>query len=218
MGSQKFRFFTLIGKNLANRPYRNIATVFAFAIIAATLFSSQYLTEGAQQSLDTGMSRMGADVLVVPEGYAAAGQTVILIGQPNSFFFNDSGFEKISRIPGVAKASPQIYIATLFASCCAAPVQMIAIDQANDFTLPDHHLSATCLCEFVGSQRHILLVCAGNDHLMAVMGNTGESCVALFISIQKHMRRIFKRRSSEMAALFAAAIWAAIFFPASVFM
>ncbi len=133
--SQKFSFFTLIARNLTNRPYRNIATVFAFALIAATLFSSLYLVHGAQQSLDSGVSRMGADILVVPIEYAAAGQEVILIGQPNSFFFEDTGFEKISRIPGVAKASPQIYIATLFASCCAAPVQMIAIDQENDFTI-----------------------------------------------------------------------------------
>jgi putative ABC transport system permease protein len=131
----KFRFFSLVVQNLKNRPYRNIATVFAFAVIAATLFSSQYLADGAKQSLDSGMSRMGADIIVVPEEYAGAGQSVILIGQPNSFFFDNSGFLKISRIPGVAKASPQIYIATLFASCCAAPVQMIAIDQENDFTV-----------------------------------------------------------------------------------
>jgi putative ABC transport system permease protein len=133
--SHKFRFYLLIARNLANRPYRNIATIFAFALIAATLFSSQYLTNGAHQSLDAGMSRMGADILVVPEEYASASQSVILIGQPNSFFFEDSSFEKISRIPGVLKASPQIYIATLFASCCAAPVQMIAIDPDNDFTV-----------------------------------------------------------------------------------
>jgi len=133
--SHEFGFFLLLVRNLANRPYRNIATIFAFAFIAATLFSSQYLMNGAQASLDTGMSRMGADILVVPEEYAAAGQTVILSGQPSSFFFEDANYEKISRIPGVAKASPQIYIATLLASCCAAPVQMIAIDQENDFTI-----------------------------------------------------------------------------------
>jgi len=133
--SHEFGFFRLLVRNLVNRPYRNIATIFAFAFIAATLFSSQYLMNGAQASLDTGMSRMGADILVVPEEYAAAGQTVILSGQPSSFFFEDANFEKISRIQGVAKASPQIYIATLFASCCAAPVQMIAIDPENDFTI-----------------------------------------------------------------------------------
>jgi putative ABC transport system permease protein len=131
----EFRSFSLIKRNLANRPYRNIAAIFAYAIIAATLFSSQFLMNGAQQSLDAGISRMGADILVVPEEYSAAGQNVILIGQPNSFFFEDTGYQKISRIPGVAKASPQIYVATLFASCCAAPVQMIAIDQEHDFTI-----------------------------------------------------------------------------------
>lgn len=78
---------------------------------------------------------MGADILVVPEEYAGSGQTVILAGTPTSFFFEDSGFEKISGIKGVAKTAPQIYIATLFASCCAAPVQMIAIDPARDFTV-----------------------------------------------------------------------------------
>ena len=130
-----FGVFRLLKQNLAHHPYRNLATVFAFAFIAATLFSSQYLVNGAQSSLDTGISRMGADILVVPEEYAHEGESVILTGQPSSFFFEDSGFETISRIPGVAKASPQIYIATLFASCCAAPVQMIAIDPENDFTI-----------------------------------------------------------------------------------
>jgi putative ABC transport system permease protein len=133
--SAEFRFSRLLIRNLSNRPFRNIATIFAFAFIAATLFSSQYLMDGAQASLDTGMSRMGADILVVPEEYAAAGQTIILNGQPSSFFFDSANLEKISRVPGVAKASPQIYIATLFASCCAAPVQMIAIDPENDFTI-----------------------------------------------------------------------------------
>ena len=133
--SREFSFFRLLVRNLANHPYRNIATIFAFAFIAAALFSSQYLVNGAQASLDTGMSRMGADILVVPEEYTAAGQTIILSGQPSSFFFEDTSYEQISRIPGVAKASPQIYIATLFASCCAAPVQLIAIDPENDFTI-----------------------------------------------------------------------------------
>jgi putative ABC transport system permease protein len=90
---------------------------------------------GAEQSLDTGISRLGADILVVPEEYTALGETVILTGKPTSFFFDDSGYEKIAKIPGVSRASPQIYIATLFASCCAAPVQMIAIDPETDFTV-----------------------------------------------------------------------------------
>ena len=134
--SPEFRFSRLVASSITNRPHRNVATIVAFAIIAATLFSAQYLTSGALQSLDAGMTRMGADILVVPEGYSAAAQTVILMGEPSSFFFNDSGFEQISKIPGVAKASPQIFIATLAGqACCSAPVQLIAIDPDHDFTV-----------------------------------------------------------------------------------
>lgn len=129
------QFSGFVWNNLANRPSRTIATVFSLALIAATLFSSQYLTSGAQASLDAGISRIGADILVVPEDYAAAGENVILTGSPSSFFFENSGFSRIAKVPGVAKASPQLFIATLFASCCAAPVQMIAIDPETDFTI-----------------------------------------------------------------------------------
>jgi ABC-type antimicrobial peptide transport system permease subunit len=75
---KKFNFKRLVGKNIIKRPYRNIATIFAYAIIAATLLTSLYLTSGALESLDNGMSRMGADLLVVPVGYTAAGQSAIL--------------------------------------------------------------------------------------------------------------------------------------------
>ena len=181
--SRKFGFLRLLGRNLTNHPYRNIATIFAYAFIAASLFSSQYLINGATASLDTGMSRMGADILVVPGEYAAAGQTIILAGQPSSFFFNDTAYEKISGIQGVAKASPQIYIATLFASCCAAPVQMIAIDPENDFTIstwlkqnPDVKLGKDDM--IIGSA---IIQNEGNDlffyghtfHIVGILGQTG---------------------------------------------
>ncbi len=134
--SPEFRFSRLVASNITQRPQRNAATIVAFAIIAAMLFSAQYLTSGALQSLDAGMTRMGADILVVPEGYNAVAQTVILMGEPSTFFFNDSGFEKIVKIPGVSKASPQIFVATLSGqACCSAPVQIIAIDPEHDFTV-----------------------------------------------------------------------------------
>ena len=134
-GAPEFGFVRLVGQNVRNRPFRSLATIFACAIIASTFFTSQYLMSGAQQSLDAGISRMGADILVAPAGYAHAGQTVLLTGEPTTFFLDGSSVGAIAGIPGVAKVSPQIYIATLHASCCAAPVQMIAIDPERDFTI-----------------------------------------------------------------------------------
>lgn len=136
MRRPEFHFFRLVAGNIINRPFRSIATILAFAIIAATLFSAQYLTSGARQSLDAGMSLMGADILVVPVEYNKKAETVILMGEPSSFFFEDSGFEEISGIGGVARASPQIYVATLQGqACCSGEVQIVAIDPRNDFTV-----------------------------------------------------------------------------------
>jgi putative ABC transport system permease protein len=131
----RFNFFKLVARNLKNRPYRNIPTIFVFAIIAATLFSAQYLVIGTEQDLDKSTRTMGADLMVVPEEHTEAGENTLLTGKPTTFFFSDSGYEKISRVPGVARASPQIYIATLSASCCDAPIQIIAVDPGRDFTI-----------------------------------------------------------------------------------
>ena len=134
--AREFSFFRLVARNLRNHPYRNVAMVLSFGIIAGTLFSALYLMDGSRQSLDNGLNRMGADIMVVPEKYAAASTSVILTGEPTTFFFNDTGFEKISHLQGVAKASPQIYVATLFGqACCSGPVQIIAIDPERDFTI-----------------------------------------------------------------------------------
>ena len=131
----RFNFFKLVGRNLRKRPYRNIGIIIAFAAIAATIFSAQYLVIGIQQSLEKGTRWIGADLMVVPEEYTTADENSLFTGNPTTFFFNDSGIGKISRIPGVAHASPQIYIATLLASCCSAPIQIVAIDPDRDFTV-----------------------------------------------------------------------------------
>lgn len=136
MHDPDFGFFRLVIRNLRNRPWRNLAAVLAFAIIAGTLFSAQYLMNGAKESLDSGIDRLGADIMVVPAEYSAAGESVLLTGRPTSFYFQDESFAKIAEIPGVAKASPEIFIGTLYGhSCCSGAVQIIAIDPARDFTI-----------------------------------------------------------------------------------
>jgi len=132
----RFNFFRLVVRNLARRPYRNGAVILIFALIAATLFSAQYLASAADESLGRGTQRVGADLTVVPEGATDAGENSILSGKPAMFFFSDDGFEKISRIPGVAKVSPEILVATLSgAACCSDYLQIIAVDPKNDLTL-----------------------------------------------------------------------------------
>ncbi|MDD1676225.1 MAG: ABC transporter permease [Methanomicrobiales archaeon] len=126
---------SLTWNNLRNRPYRNIATMLCFAFIAGSLISAHFLVGGATNSLHSGLSRIGADLLVVPREYSATAEAVILKGQPSTFVFDSSHLEEVARIQGVDRAAPQLYIQTLSASCCSIPVQLIAYDPARDFTI-----------------------------------------------------------------------------------
>ena len=51
------------------QPGRNLATMFCFAFIAANIFSGQFLLAGAVGGVERGISRMGADHIVVPVQY-----------------------------------------------------------------------------------------------------------------------------------------------------
>ena len=41
--------------------------------------------------------------------------------------------ERVSKIEGVEKVSPQLYLATLSAGCCSFPIQIIGVDLKDDF-------------------------------------------------------------------------------------
>lgn len=90
-------------------------------------------------SLKRGISslsdRMGADIIVVPEGYDSKVTGAILRGEPNSFFFDRAVEDRVKAVEGVEKTAPQLFLATLSASCCSFPIQIIGIDFNSDFTV-----------------------------------------------------------------------------------
>lgn len=140
---QRISFLSLVLSSLRNRPGRNIATIFCFAFIAANIFSAQYLLAGASGSVDQGLSRMGADILVVPDKYQAYFQDLgpenavaTLKVEPSIFRFGSGTLDTIRGIRGVAKASPQVYIATLkLPEISAVPIDIIGIDPSSDITI-----------------------------------------------------------------------------------
>jgi putative ABC transport system permease protein len=85
--------------------------------------------------MDNLSARLGADILAVPYGYEADMQNALLRGEPSTFYFDESFAEKIAGVDGVATASPQLYIATLNADCCAWPIQIIGFDESTDFVV-----------------------------------------------------------------------------------
>lgn len=121
---------------MRRRPFRNIATILCFMIVTGTLLSTAFLIGGAQKSVQVGMDRLGADILVLPQDYVIKGQTVLLTGKPTTFAFAESILPEIGQIDGIASATPQLYIGTLQnQGCCSTDIQLIGFDPATDFTI-----------------------------------------------------------------------------------
>jgi putative ABC transport system permease protein len=126
----------LLGKNIRRRLFRNVATIMCFAFVTCSLLSAYFLLGGAQNSVNVGMERLGADILVVPSQYGDQSQSIILTGKPSTFTFEESVEGQVAGIGGVKQTSPQLYVATLSnQACCSSDVQLIGIDPQRDFTI-----------------------------------------------------------------------------------
>lgn len=126
---------TLALRNIKNKPHRTYAMAALTAVICVVLFLSSFVILSLKNGVSSLSNRMGADMIIVPEGYDTKITSAILRGEPNSFFLNASVLERIRRIPGVEIATPQFFIATLSAGCCSFPIQVIGVDLQTDFVV-----------------------------------------------------------------------------------
>ncbi|HOG45344.1 MAG TPA: DUF4418 family protein [Anaerolineae bacterium] len=95
------------------------------------------LVQGAEGSLQLARERLGADIIVVPEGTLARVESALVVGVPTRVWMPRDDLARIAAIPGVAAVSPQPYLSSLFgASCCSvSEMFLVAYDPDSDFSL-----------------------------------------------------------------------------------
>ncbi|MCR5062805.1 MAG: ABC transporter permease [Treponema sp.] len=119
--------------NIKRKPYRTAALIAITALSAAVLFASFILSSSLKGGIYGFQKRLGADLMIVPEGYGAQVESVLLTGEPN-YFYMDKNIESVIRqIEGVEKVSSQFYLTSLSESCCDFPIQIIGFDPESDF-------------------------------------------------------------------------------------
>jgi putative ABC transport system permease protein len=129
--------FQLALKNISGNAFRNgVVSLCALLLAAFTLFTTLVM-RGAETSLRLTIDRLGADIIVVPEGSEAKIESALLMGIPARFWMHEGNLNKLAAIDGVEVASPQLYLATLTgAECCSvSDMFMIAYDPGSDFTV-----------------------------------------------------------------------------------
>lgn len=135
MQQKNLNIFNVAKLNIKRQPVRCAFLGFLIFALSFILFAGTFLVKSLSSGLASLSDRLGADIIVVPQGYDGKIEGALLRGEPNTFYFDINAVERIKKIEGVAEASPQLFIATLSASCCSFPLQIIGIDFDSDFNV-----------------------------------------------------------------------------------
>ncbi|MBQ8305405.1 MAG: ABC transporter permease [Blautia sp.] len=122
---------------MKRKPGRTAALILLAAFLAFSVFGGSIVVKSLQNGLDSYESRLGADVIIVPNQARSHGsiESILLQGIPGYFYMEDSVLEKARNTEGVEVATPQFYLASASAGCCSVSVQVIGFDPETDFTI-----------------------------------------------------------------------------------
>jgi putative ABC transport system permease protein len=130
-------FINLIFKNIKGNAMRSLLAFLCVLGVSAFFMSTMVVSRGTQESMQKGLERMGADIIVVPYGAQTDIETALLMGKPSHIWMPVSDLNKVGGMDGVAEVSPQIYLQSLFqASCCSVSETFLVVyDPNTDFTI-----------------------------------------------------------------------------------
>lgn len=124
-------------RDIGRSAFRSWVIAACSFLVAALGFSALLVARGAEASLGLVSARLGADIIVVPSGSEPQVETALLMGVPTKRWMPAAAVGEIRGLPGVAAASPQLYLASLKgASCCTVSnMFVVAFEPQTDFTI-----------------------------------------------------------------------------------
>jgi putative ABC transport system permease protein len=128
--------FRLAYQNLQVKQLRFYIILFGVSMVIGALFASSILIIGIHHSLDKGLSKLGADILVIPKESLVNLKSALLTGEPSAFYMNKSVVEEVRSLKGVKRASAQIFLTSATGECCITGNSfLIGFDPSDDFTV-----------------------------------------------------------------------------------
>ncbi|MHC4707976.1 MAG: ABC transporter permease [Planctomycetota bacterium] len=107
-------------------------------LATAVMTSVVLLITGVNQGITHTVGRLGADLMVVPEGEKIVKQfnEALISGRPTTFYFEPFVVDAIMQIPGIVEVSAQTFAETLTnARCCAGEFFIVGFDPESDFMI-----------------------------------------------------------------------------------
>jgi putative ABC transport system permease protein len=135
-GGLRFLLASLALQNLGRRKARSLLLFIAVAICAGSVFTGAVLMLSIQRSMDMGFTRLGADMLVLPEGTLNNITAALLTAEPTDLTLDSAIASRLARVKGVGQVAPQLIFRTDAAETThQQSVDLIAFDPARDFTI-----------------------------------------------------------------------------------
>jgi putative ABC transport system permease protein len=124
-------------RDISGNAFRSWMIAVCALLIGGFVVATALIAWGAGDSFRLTERRLGADIVVVPEGTAQTVEGALLMGSPVKVWLPAADVAKIAAVPGVAAASPQLYLTSMTnSSCCSvSDMFMVAYDPATDFTI-----------------------------------------------------------------------------------
>jgi putative ABC transport system permease protein len=138
----------LVLRNILDSLFRSSAILLCAALVSGLGLTSTLVVRGAEEGLRSNLSRMGADIIVIPWGTMSQDWTgAHLMGMLTERWMPRAYMDRLALVRGVAQVSPQLYLATLRdtrdeeysgspeAYSGRSAVYLVAYDPATDFAL-----------------------------------------------------------------------------------
>jgi len=126
----------LAARNLVRRGFRSAALALALALVVALLFAGSIAVKSISTSVNLGAQRLGADLMVVPEGYENEARATLITGKPSAFYMPATVLDKVRKVKGVLQATPQLFLKSADFECCTyVDVLLVAFEPQTDFTI-----------------------------------------------------------------------------------
>src|SRR5256712_1635911 len=130
----------LIIRDLRGTRFRTISVLISVAVLVSLCFSTSVLGAGGREASLAGSEKFGADMMILPPvlpatfSYEYATGPIFVVERPEGYL-NGSVVDDLLRLPGVAPASPQLFVADLNGSITGPPSRLVAFDPGTDFVV-----------------------------------------------------------------------------------
>jgi len=130
----------LIIRDLRGTRFRTTSVLISVAVLVSLFFSTSVLEAGSREVSLAGSEKFGADLMILPPilpatvSYESATGPILVVERPRGYL-NGSVVADLLRLPGVAAATPQLFVADLNRSGTGPPSRLVAFDPVTDFVV-----------------------------------------------------------------------------------